>query len=205
MPVHSHIGWLDAGPRWQGDGRQPGSSGFDSHRRLLESDDTARPTAHAPCLCGSRQRVFRSWVLTEGRVNQVSSVGRAPDRESGCRGFDSRTKTAGVENLLEAARGRRANVRSAIGENDRRRRGIRAVRPRATPGGIGARSARHRRWQHGRVPCSAWIPLRRAFGKRQRMSGDLRRGLPRRRQARGKLPCRPELRRCSNDTPHSLV
>jgi hypothetical protein len=72
--------------------------------------DTARPTAHAPCLCGSRQRVFRSWVLTEGRVNQVSSVVRAPDRESGCRGFDSRTKTAGVENLLEAARGRRANV-----------------------------------------------------------------------------------------------
>ncbi|GEM_PF-2329100 len=30
--------------------------------------DTARPTAHAPCRCGSRQSVFRSWVLTDGRV-----------------------------------------------------------------------------------------------------------------------------------------
>ena len=27
-------------------------------------------------------------------------------------------------------------------------------------------------WQHGRVPCSAWIPLSPAFGKRQRMPGD---------------------------------
>jgi 5-methylcytosine-specific restriction endonuclease McrA len=27
-----------------------------------------KPTAHAPCLRGSRQRVFRTWVLTEGRV-----------------------------------------------------------------------------------------------------------------------------------------
>ncbi len=28
------------------------------------------------------------------------------------------------------------------------------------------------RWQHGRVPCSAWIPLSPASGKRQRMPGD---------------------------------
>ena len=46
------------------------------------------------------------------------------------------------------------------------------------------------RWQHGQVPCSAWIPLSPAFGKRQRMSGNSRRGSPWRRQAGRKLPCR---------------
>ncbi len=36
------------------------------------------------------------------------------------------------------------------------------------------RLARHAaaEWQHGRVPCSAWIPLPLASGKRQRMPGD---------------------------------
>ena len=37
----------DAGARRHGDRLQPGSSGFDSHRRLFGSNDTAGPTAHA--------------------------------------------------------------------------------------------------------------------------------------------------------------
>ena len=52
------------------------------------------------------------------------------------------------------------------------------------------RRSRLSAWQHGRVPCSAWIPLSPAFGKRQRMSGNSRRGLPRRRRAGRNLPCR---------------
>jgi hypothetical protein len=57
--------------------------------------------------------------------------------------------------------------------SDRRRRRFRAIRPM---GGAwrNRRLARHAaaEWQHGRVPCSAWIPLPPASGKRQRMPDD---------------------------------
>ncbi len=89
---------------------------------------------------------------------------------------------------------------------DRRRRGFRAIRP------MGRNSAESAlnwyaavTWQHDRVPCSAWIPLPPASGKRQRMSGDSPRGFAQRRRARRKLPCRRRLCGCLNDTPHLYV
>ncbi len=88
--------------------------------------------------------------------------------------------------------------------SDRQRRGIRTV----CPSGDSRRNRRKpgTRFAAGSTAeCHAVRGYRFDWpkGKRQWMSGDLRRGLPRRRQARGKLLCRPRLRRCSNDTPHS--
>ena len=101
--------------------------------------ETARPAAYLAPIFGW-PRAFRGRVLSTAVSNVVSSTGRAPDLESGCRGFDSRTTRASessftrtLEKAFLTARGRRASVRSA------------AMWPAS--------------WQHQVRPCSAWIPL----------------------------------------------
>ena len=55
--------------------------------------------------------VFREWVVTKAMQDhpKVSSVDRAPDLESGCHGFDSRTAPQ-AENLLPREGNRRESV-----------------------------------------------------------------------------------------------
>jgi hypothetical protein len=74
-------------------------SGFDSHRRffsgLLRWCRPVQRRKGLPRLARGlvdQVRVFRTWVLKRPSPTSVSSVDRAPDLRSGCRGFDSRTK-----------------------------------------------------------------------------------------------------------------
>ena len=55
--------------------------------------------------------MFREWIVTKAVQDHhlVSSVGRAPDHDSGSRGFDSRTKPQAV-NLLPYEGNRRESV-----------------------------------------------------------------------------------------------
>jgi hypothetical protein len=60
-------------------------------------------------------------------------------------------------------------------------------------------------WRHARVPCSAWIPIQPAFGKRRRMSGDLQWEAPHLQLAGRNLPCHRWFCRNLSSTPHSYV
>jgi hypothetical protein len=83
-------------------------SGFDSHLRLLVSIDAAFSSgARCPVLIsGSWRRVFRQWFVQKLVSSEVSSEVRAPVQGTGCRGFDSRTDTAGCK---PAPRGAKAS------------------------------------------------------------------------------------------------
>ena len=99
-------------PNGQAAARKAATSGFDSHRRLfvskvLKALGQRRTTPHSTGWCG----VFREWIVTKAMQDhpKVSSVGRAPDLESGCHGFDSRTAPQ-AENLLPREGNRRESV-----------------------------------------------------------------------------------------------
>jgi hypothetical protein len=88
-----------------------------------------------------------------------------------------------------AARGRRANERSATGAACRR-----FVRHALCAGGSTSECHVVRGYR-----------FRGPSAKLQWMFGDLRRGKPRQRRAERKLPCGRSPRGCSNDTPHWCV
>jgi hypothetical protein len=67
--------------------------------KLQARFDVAGPAARGATLLTGCCRVFRTWNLSKARSSHptVSSEVRAPDRKSGCHGFDSRTNTAGCK------------------------------------------------------------------------------------------------------------
>ncbi len=110
---------------------------FGSKMRQDQRRDSPRPpmrrsAVRVPCM-GSDRKPCQP---------VVSSVGRAPDQESGCDGFDSRTNVAGRK--------------TARYQESPREAGQRVIGHRTA--GMSAFDMR-RRWQHFRAPCSAWIPI----------------------------------------------
>ena len=150
--------------------------------------------------------MFRRWVLTEGRVNRLAQW------------VERQAINLAVAGSTPVPTARRENA-TLTGPREAGQRVIRYRWPatggnedsgQSVPWGGPQRNRRLVRnaaaaWQHARGPCSAWIPLPPASGKRQQMPGDSPQGFAQRRRARWKLPCRRRLCACSNDTPPSHV